>query len=307
MRRRWLLASAACFLLTIAFICAAAAAASSDVTVLRNPEQKAWTRLNSSAESLYAASTDGNRQLAYQAAQQMAAILHDGQVRMSGALEGWRMVEQDVQSLLSKLKNGQSTVYWRALASRIKLTIDAAWRIHQGIPSSALWLQYNKVISEDLSRVRFAMTRPNKEGYETARAAFDTLSQHAERIMGAALIMRGYQSADRFSDSIVYAERLLTAGKQGELTKRLADGALSPVEKTAAVLFAGNNQDAEEEPVLAPIGGGVPHRWIFGLSALISSMLTYASWRKYKSVPYAILSTKSNVQSGSPLFIKRKL
>nr|WP_237179101.1 sporulation protein YpjB [Paenibacillus sp. MMS18-CY102] len=294
-------------MLTIAFICAAAAAASSDATAVRNPEQKAWTRLNSATASLYAASTDGNRQSAYQAAQQVATALRDGQVKIIGTTEGWQQAEQDVQSLLSKLKAGQSSVYWRAIASRIKLSIDAAWTLHQGVPESALWLQYNKVISEDLSRVRSAMARPNKEGYESARASFDTLSQHAERIMGAALLMRGEEAALRFSNSVAYAERLLSAGKAGELTRRLADGALSPVEKTAAVLFASNGQRVEDEPVLAPIGGGVPHRWIFGLSALISSMLTYVSWRKYKSVPYAILTRGSGTDSGSPLFRKRKL
>jgi len=291
--------------LTIALAGAAAAASSGDAGHSR-AGTASWTRLYDSAQALYDAATEGNRQAAYRAGQQVAVLLKDASARNGGTVQGWSMVDGYAGSLLTKLKNGAPVGKWRPDAVRIKLSIDAAAASAFGTPQTALWLQYKPVITEDIGRVSMAMNRQSKEAFASGRAALDTLSEHADRIAGAAAMANRQSDIKALNDSIAYAARLLDAGQRGELAKRLSNQLLMPVEAAAAQLFDVKWSAGGDTSVMAPIGGGVPHRWIFGLSSFISSLLAYVSWRKYKASPYNVLA-KPKPGMSRPIIMKRKI
>ncbi|WP_127530728.1 sporulation protein YpjB [Paenibacillus kobensis] len=304
MRTRWLIACILCIALTIALVGAAAAASYGDSGHTR---ADTVSRMHDSVQALYGAATDGNRQIAYRAGQQLSIQLKTSSEYAGGTAYGWSLVNQYAASLLTKLVVGMTVVKWRPDAVRIKLAVDAAEASAAGMPQTAMWLQYKPVIAEDIGRVKIAMERQDKKAFASAEAALGTLRERADRIAGAAAMVNKQANVKSLNDSIAYAARLLDAGQRGELTRQLSAQLFAPVEAAAAQLFdtewsAGDNHAS----VMAPIGGGVPHRWIFSLSSFISSLLAYVSWRKYKSSPYNVLS-KQKPDNANPIILKRKV
>ncbi|GFN30673.1 sporulation protein YpjB [Paenibacillus xylaniclasticus] len=309
MRTRWLIACILCIALTIALVGAAAAASSGGASHSK-ADNANRTRLHHAVQALYEAAVDGNRQLAYRAVQQVSLLLQSSLGRIGGTAQGWQLVEQYTASMLDKLKAGATAVKWRPDAVRIKLAVDAAEADESGMPQTAMWLQYKPVISEDIARVKLALDQQSKEAFASARASLNILSERTERIAGAAVMANKQTHIQSLNDGIAYAARLLDAGQRGELTRRLSNQLLNPAEAAAARLFDTEWQAADQQaPAMAPIGGGVPHRWILGLSSFISGLLAYVSWRKYKSSPYHVIPSNklSNNGSGSPIIMKRKL
>jgi len=304
-RKRWLVACMLSLMLTVVLIGAAAAAAPSERTAASISTSSTWQRVQRSADAIYEASTAGNRQAAYYAGQQISSQLKE-LLTTEGVIESSQLqsIYQEAKLLLVNIEQKKSAVQWRPQAARIKLAVDAAAALSAGMPSIAMWLQYEPIIKEDIARIRQAINMRNAQAYASASAMLHTLKEHTDRIAIAAAIANKTNEMNALLSSVNYMSRLLDAGQRGSITSQLSQQVLAPVEAATAVLFSGN--EGREQPVIAPIGGGVPHRWIFGISSLISSLLAYVSWRKYKHTPYAIMN-KDEAGSQKPLFMKRKM
>ncbi|MBD3918821.1 hypothetical protein H8B09_08670 [Paenibacillus sp. PR3] len=305
MRKRWLVACMLSLMLTVVLIGAAAAAAPSERTATSISTSSTWQRVQRSADAIYEASTAGNRQAAYYAGQQLSSqlkeLLEAERLNESSQLQA---IYREAKLMLANIEQKKSAVLWRPQATRIKLAVDAAGAQSVGLASNAMWLQYEPIIEEDIARIRQAINIRNAQAYASASAMLHTLQEHTDRIAIAAAIADKSTEMNALLNSVTYMSRLLNAGERGTIASQLSQQVLAPVEAATAALFSGNAE--REEPVIAPIGGGVPHRWIFGISSLISSLLAYVSWRKYKHTPYAIMN-KSEAGSQTPLYLKRKI
>lgn len=303
-RKRWLIACMLCLVLTVLLIGAAAAAAPTERTATSISTSSTWQRVQRSADAIYEASTLGNRQTAYYVGQQLSSHLQQLLKSDSGnQLSQWQDIHQEVKIMLVNIEQGRTAVLWRPQAIRIKLAVDAAGAQSIGVPASAMWLQYEPIIEEDIARIRQAINMRNAQAYASATAMLHTLREHTDRIAIAAAIANKSTEMKALLNSITYMSRLLDAGERGTINSQLSLQVLSPVEAASAALFSSNSE--KEQPVIAPIGGGVPHRWIFGISSLISSLLAYVSWRKYKETPYAVMNKGDN--RDAPLYLKRKI
>lgn len=305
MRMRWLVACMLCLVLTALLIGAAATAAPTELTASSISKSTTWQRVQRSADAIYEAATEGNRQTAYYAGQQLSSQLQELlEADNYIAANQWKMTHQEVKLMLGNIEQGKTAVLWRPQAIRIKLAVDAAGAEAIGVPDNAMWLQYDPVIDEDIARIRQAINMRNAQAYASAGAMLHLLQEHVDRISIAAVMAHKTTEMNALQNSVTYMSRLLEAGERGTIAAQLSQQVLTPVEAAAAVLFSSN--DEREQPVIAPIGGGVPHRWIFSISSLISSLLAYVSWRKYKHTPYAILN-KKDAGSQTPLYLKRKI
>ncbi|PWW05525.1 sporulation protein YpjB [Paenibacillus cellulosilyticus] len=305
MRKRWLVACMLCIVLTALLIGAAATAAPTELTASSNSKSTSWQRVQRSADAIYEAATEGNRQTAYFAGQQLSSQLQELLTAdSSNTVNQWRGIYQESKLMLGNIEQGKSAVLWRPQAIRIKLAVDAAGAAAVGVPSNAMWLQYDPIIKEDIARIKQAINMRNAQAYASAGAMLHTLQEHVDRIAIAATIANKTAEMNALQNSVTYMSRLLEAGERGSIATQLSQQVLAPVEAASAALFGSNHE--REQPVIAPIGGGVPHRWIFGISSLISSLLAYVSWRKYKHSPYAILK-KGDASNQQPLYLKRKI
>ncbi|GMK42207.1 hypothetical protein PCCS19_52660 [Paenibacillus sp. CCS19] len=304
MRKRWLVACMLCLVLTVLLIGAAAAAAPTERTATSISTSSTWQRVQRSADAIYEASTLGNRQTAYYVGQQLSSQLQKLlDARSSDQLSQWQDIHREVKMMLVNIEQGKTAVLWRPQAIRIKLAVDAAGAQSIGVPDSAMWLQYEPIIEDDIAKIRQAINMRNTQAYASATAMLHSLQEHTDRIAIAAAIANKSSEMKALLNSVTYMSRLLDAGERGTINAQLSQQVLAPVEAASAALFSSSEE--REEPVIAPIGGAVPHRWIFGISSLISSLLAYVSWRKYKETPYAIMNKGDTSQA--PLYLKRKI
>ncbi|SFF05603.1 sporulation protein YpjB [Paenibacillus catalpae] len=239
-------------------------------------------RLDESAAALYQAAYLNNRQAGYKYVQQLEKLMSKSDIRQAGQAAGWELMEDSISSILFTLKNGRLTSDWLTAAARIQLTTDALLR-----PDHALWLQYEKVMLEDLERVNRSWNRQTGDGAIAARAAMNSFNEHLSRIEAAASMQRPAERINELRDRMHYTNVLLEAGMKGQTKQDWTDNSIQDLEFSVNRLFD-NGHSQEEEPVVAPIGEPNPISWILLLGAIIMAVLTYTGWRKYKQQPYGV-------------------
>ncbi|WP_341278139.1 sporulation protein YpjB [Paenibacillus sp. FSL H8-0537] len=240
-------------------------------------------RFEEAANSLYKASYADNRQAGYKYVQQLERLLPQLETGIEGRPAGWIMLQQSIQAVSEELLSKRQPAGWLATSARIHLTADAMLR-----PASGLWMQYERVMLEDVSRVRKAWKRPYEERAAAARAAIDNLSAHLALVEGPAFMLRPEGRTAELHERIRYTNVLLSAGPQDQAQASRVDEALTQLGAAVSRLFTDKPQSVVEEPALAPPASANPVSWTLLLGAIIMAVLAYKSWRKYKQQPYGI-------------------
>lgn len=274
------------FLCIVMTVCSVTAAKAFPADLLRtgnaNESRNELLRLDETAAALYEAAYMNNRQAGYKYVQQLDKLVNKGEIRQAGQVAGWKLMEESIASITYTLKNGKVTSDWLTAAARIHLTTDALLR-----PDHALWLQYEKVMLEDLERVNRSWNRQTDDGAIAARAAMNSFNQHLSRIEAAASMQRPTERINELRDRMHYTNVLLEAGMKGQTKQDWTDNSISDLEFSVNRLFD-NGHSQDEEPVVAPVGDAHPISWILLLGAIIMAVLTYTGWRKYKQQPYGV-------------------
>jgi sporulation protein YpjB len=247
-----------------------------------NESRSGLLRLDETATALYEAAYRNNRQAGYKYVQQLAKLVDKQEVRQTGQAAGWMLMEDSISSIAFTLKNGKMTSDWLTASARIHLTTDALLR-----PEHALWLQYEKVMLEDLERVNRSWNRQTDDGATAARAAMNSFNEHLLRIEAAASMQRPADRIEELRERMHYTNVLLEAGMKGQTKQDWTDNSIQDLEYSLNRLFD-NGHSEEEEPVIAPPGEANPISWILLLGAIIMAVLTYIGWRKYKQQPYGV-------------------
>lgn len=247
-----------------------------------NESRSGLLRLDETATALYEAAYRNNRQAGYKYVQQLAKLIDKQEVRQAGQAAGWDLMEDSITSIAFTLKNGKMTSDWLTASASIHLTTDALLR-----PEHALWLQYEKVMLEDLERVNRSWNRQTDDGAIAARAAMNSFNEHLLRIEAAASMQRPANRIEELRERMHYTNVLLEAGMKGQTKQDWTDNSIQDLEYSLNRLFD-NGHSEEEEPVIAPPGEANPISWILLLGAIIMAVLTYTGWRKYKQQPYGV-------------------
>ncbi|MCA0754389.1 hypothetical protein KP806_04960 [Paenibacillus sp. N4] len=250
-----------------------------DVTAMNL--QSELSRLDELAGSLYHAANINNRQAGYAYLQQLQRLLEGGQ-RPGGMNEGWEFMKLDSDAIGRALVSGDAAAGWTREAARLRLAADALVR-----PDHALWLQYESLMLDDLSRVEKAWKRQTGDGAEAARAALGSLQSHADRIEPAVAILFGSMHAAELKGRIRYTNQLLESGTMSPSSEHLVNQSLKSLNASVIRLFD-RSGSVEVEPAVAPIAAANPIKWTLMLGAVISAVLTYTGWRKYKAEPYGV-------------------
>jgi sporulation protein YpjB len=239
-------------------------------------------RLDEIAGSLYEAAYTNNRQAGFQYVQQLQRIVESGLKHSSGKSEGWSAIGQDANYIEQNLLNGATASGWLMEAARVRLAADALVR-----PDHALWLQYESVMLDDISRVEKAWKRQTNDGAIAARGAMTSLQEHAERIESAINMLYGSMREAELTERIGYTNRLLEAHANNITNEAMIDRSLEALKESLVRLFE-QSGSAQVLPAVAAIPNANPLSWTFLLGALISAVLTYSGWRKYKANPFGV-------------------
>ncbi|MGO4693134.1 sporulation protein YpjB [Paenibacillus sp. 2TAB26] len=285
MKIRFIIPFVVCIVMTIGYanlVWGSGASLQAFATRLTPDPSKQVQRMDNIASSLYEAAYTNNRQAAYQYVQQLQQLV-DGELKYAaGNAEGWQAVERDANTIEKSLVKGSLGTSWFVEAARIKLTADALAR-----PNNALWLQYEKIMQDDISRVEKAWKRQTDDGAIAARAVMISLEKHADRIKPAVSMMYGSKHETELMERIQYTNRLLEASRKDKNNVASINRSVQELKDTLTRMFNQNQLEADV-PVVAAVPISNPLRWTLLLGAFISAILTYTGWRKYKENPFGV-------------------
>lgn len=283
MKLRIIIPFVLCLLLTIGSVTAVFAMPTEPIITNRSEDSnKALYRLNEIADALYKAAYTNNRQAGFKYVQQLEKLLENSSLRQTGQVAGWKLMEESALSIESSLQNQRWGADWLSASARIQLTTDALFR-----PQHALWLQYEKVMLEDLRRVNQAWNRQTGDGAIAARASMNSFEAHLSRIEAAAAMQRSPERLKELKERLRYTNLLLEAGVRGQSKQDWTDDSIADLTFAVTRLF-GEGIPINEEQAIAPIVTINPIRWTFLIGAIIMAVLTFTGWRKYKQTPYGV-------------------
>jgi len=239
-------------------------------------------RLANLARDFYLAAEDGNRQLAYAVLLRIEEMASSDDLRALGNPDGWDRVDRAVAAARRALSRGREPGVWQEEAARLLLAVDALAPVRE-----PLWLEYGRLIRDDLDRMRRAWQRGGKEGAAAAAVSLRLMKERAERLEAAAALERPLPSVRRLLDRIRYAERLLAAAETGAANRDWIEDSFRGIEQAADELFgpsaARTSAYAADKP---------PAAWIAALAAVLCVGLGYAGYRKYRQDRWGITPVK---------------
>ena len=129
-------------------------------------------------------------------------------------------------------------------AARIALAVDA-----MSSGSGGLWLQYEKLLEDDLASLR---KRSNGDSAAAAAAMLKGFSAHSSRIATAALMAGSTQKQRELLQTIGVAERLLDAKVTGVADQRrfqvAVEASFVSLEKASSAMFEGEAYSTSAQP-----------------------------------------------------------
>lgn len=239
-------------------------------------------RLELLARSFYLAAADGNRQLAYASLLKIEDTASSVELRALGEPAGWSRIDATIAAARKALAHGRASSAGREEASRLLLAVDA---LTPGRKS--LWLEYGRLMADDLDRMRRGWQRGGAEGAAAAAVSLRMMKERTERLGAAASLARPLPAVRRLEERIRYAERLLAAAENGGGNRVWIEEAFDGIEQAALELFG-----AEALRTTAIEGKDPSPAWIAAMSAILFAALGYAGYRKYHQDRWGITSVK---------------
>lgn|GEM_PF-1482627 len=244
-------------------------------------------KLDRSISELYTEGNDSHKQAAYKTLQNIKNQLNNIELLQYGTVTAWKQMKQDVLTIEQGIINNEPNVVWRGPISSLLLASDALLQAEHGP-----WLQYESVLLDDLQSIRrsSASTISNDKKTNAVIAQLTIFKQRVDRMQTAAymvgdemrmteLLQRTDQLSGFFRDT---SQVTWTSQQFKEI-----ESAIHNIEETIHTLFA----QAEETitvPVVSASSGWNPTTLALLIGALISGLLTFTAYRKYKQAPYGV-------------------
>ncbi|GAE04693.1 sporulation protein YpjB [Paenibacillus sp. JCM 10914] len=194
--------------------------------------------LNHEAEQLYRHVEEGNVQAVLDNLRRVTGIFESASFQGLTGVEGIHALAESIMEMKEATTRAvQEPQDWMISAGKLRLATDSLIR-----SKDALWLQYYKVIREDLQLLSQYASQQDKAGM---KRAYDSLDQHYELIRPAIVIQRKPEEVNMLESWLSYAGGLVTSGEMSAVERVVAQG-----EEMVNTLF-GKKKD---EQALAPLG-----------------------------------------------------
>ncbi|WP_238652989.1 sporulation protein YpjB [Paenibacillus piscarius] len=227
-------------------------------------------RLEEAAEALYSYVLEGNLLKAREEAEQVSQIFISSSFEGMTSVEGVNALSSVIIDMKSALAAAEpSPERWEAAAAKLRLAANSL-----NHPRAPMWLQYYKLVREDLKDMERSAAAGDLKSWGAALAR---LQSRYANIRPAVIISRPAETVNAFDSWLSYAAGATASGQPPERT-RLVE-MVSYGQDAARVMF-GKERD---EPALSlPLAPQEYGGWGFLTGAFILAMLAYAAYRKYR-------------------------
>ncbi|MBT2288563.1 sporulation protein [Paenibacillus albidus] len=227
-------------------------------------------QLEQSAEDLYGYVLEGNVAKVRQATDEVSRIF------VSSSFEGLTSVEgiNALSSVIMDVKTAVSAVQssperWEAAAAKLRLAANSL-----NHPRQPMWLQYYKLIREDLNAMAQSASANDLKGWQTALSRLDS---RYNTIRPAVIISRQPDVVNVFDSWLSHAAGIPKSSQPSERAKLLE--MVSYGQEAARVMFGKEKDEPALTTPLAPEGYS---GWGMLAAAFILVALGYAGYRKYR-------------------------
>lgn len=237
-------------------------------------------QLDMLADSLYQHVLEGNINLVRQEILQASDIFEHSSFQGLTSVEGFHALSESLVEMKEATNQAQiQQEQWQTASAKFRLAADSLSH-----PKQPMWMQYYKVLREDLSEMKARAAAADSRGM---KAAYESLQNHYEIIRPAVIIQRKPEEITAADAWVSYAGGLVqsSSSSAAEIQNVVTSG-----EEVFNGLFGKKKDD---NPAFAPIdevNGLWP--WTFWAGSFIILILTYTGYRKYKGERDSFKSVK---------------
>ncbi|MWV44693.1 sporulation protein [Paenibacillus sp. HJL G12] len=225
--------------------------------------------LSSTVEQLYQHVLAGNTNLVHQDLQQIDSIFENSSLQKLTTVEGMHALSESIIEMKEAFARVRiDPQQWITASAKLRIAADSLSN-----PKQSLWMQYYKLIREELSQMKANL---DKGDILAVKEAYERLQNHYEIIRPAVIIQRKPADVTMVDSWLSYAGGLVNAvtPKPGEIEKMIGQG---------EEMFNGLFGKKKDYPALAPldqVDGSWP--WVLWAGAFIIIILAYTAYRKYR-------------------------
>ncbi|WP_379140461.1 sporulation protein YpjB [Paenibacillus sp. sgz500992] len=227
-------------------------------------------RLEQAAETLYSYVLEGNVAKARQESGEISQIVVSSSFEGLTSVEGINALTTVVMDLKTTMAAAQiNPQKWEAAAAKLRLAANSL-----NHPKQPMWLQYYKLIREDLNDMEQSAVANNLKDWKTA---VTRLQSRYDNIRPAVVISRQPEVVNAFDSWLSYAAGIPSSSQPIERTRLLE--IVSYGQDAVRVMFGKERDEpALSLPLSPPEYGG----WGLLAGAFILAALAYTGYRKYR-------------------------
>ncbi|MHA6530943.1 sporulation protein YpjB [Paenibacillus sp. BAC0078] len=232
--------------------------------------KNAAQKLEESAEALYGYVEEGDVVKAREESGKISQIFISSSFEGLTSVEGVNALSSVIIDLKGTLAAAQiSPQKWEAAAARLRLAVNSL-----NHPRQPMWLQYYKLIREDLNDMEQSAATNDLKGWQTA---LDRLQGRYDNIRPAVIISRTPESVNAFDSWLSYAAGIPSSSQPIQRARLLE--IISYGQDAARVLFGKERNEPALTLPLAPQGYSI---WGLLAGGFIIASLVYVAYRKYR-------------------------
>lgn len=232
--------------------------------------KKAAEQLEKAADALYGYVLEGNVMKVRQETDEISRIFVSSSFEGITSVEGINALSGVIMDLKAAIASVQiSPQRWESTAAKLRLAANSL-----NHPRQPIWLQYYKLIREDLNAMELSGSANDLAGWKTA---LERLQSRYDNIRPAVIISRQPEVVNAFDSWLSYAAGIPSSSHKIERA-RLVE-IVSYGQDAARVMFG----KEKNEPALSlPLASQEYGIWGFLAASFIISVLAYAAYRKYR-------------------------
>ncbi|GIO30898.1 MULTISPECIES: sporulation protein YpjB [Paenibacillus] len=266
---RWFIIWLAALILSMQ--AAAPQAFAADRLMTERPEDaaKQAAALSRKADELYQHVLAGDINQTKAKLQEINVIFESSPLQKLTTVEGMHALSESIIEMKEAIARVQiDKDQWFTASAKLRMAADSL-----NNPKQPIWLQYYKLIREELNLMRAGLDQGDMLG---VKKAYDRLQEHYEVIRPAVIIQRTPSDVTMADSWMSYMGGLVNAvtPKPAEVESMIGQG---------EEMFNGLFGKKKDYPALAPleqVDGSWP--WLFWGGAFIAVILAYTAYRKYR-------------------------
>lgn len=222
---------------------------------------------NREAESLYRYVEEGHTEKAAESLRTLESLFEASSFHGLTGVEGIHALAGTILEMKEAIARVKiDPKHWMTAAGKLRLAADSLTH-----PKDGIWLQYYKLIREDIQRMDQRAATMDRAGMKKAFADFQ---EHFEMVRPSMMIVRKPEEVAMLESWISYTGGVVSREDAKEIRR------ITPRGEEIINLLFGKKKD---EPALAPLGEAQgPWVWQLLFGAFILSALTFAGYRKYQ-------------------------